>query len=84
MIKVSPRDQIGQRRWDTYQVLVGALVELPLKGTALIQLMVVVVEALPVVGELLEAMLVEVVDPIQRPMISIRSLIWDSNLPPGA
>lgn len=73
--------QIGQRRRDTYQVLVGALVELPLKGTALVQLVIVVVEALPVVGELLEAMLAEVVDPIHRPMVSMRDLIHDSSLP---
>lgn len=36
----------------TYQVIVNALVELPLGGTALPELLVSVVEALPVLAEL--------------------------------
>lgn len=45
-----------------YQILVNTLVELPLGGAALPELVVVVVEALPVGAELLQAGLVDVVD----------------------
>lgn len=46
----------------TYQVLVDTLVELPLILAALPQLVVVVVKALPVLAELVEAVLVDVLD----------------------
>jgi hypothetical protein len=46
----------------THQVLVDTLVQLPLIGTALPQLLVVVFEALPVGAELLEAGLVDVLE----------------------
>lgn len=48
----------------THQVIKDTLVEPPLKGAALPQLVVVVVEALPVVGELLKAVLVDVLDTV--------------------
>lgn len=47
---------------DTYQVLVDTLVELPLGRSALPQLVVVVVKALPVLAELFEAALVDILD----------------------
>jgi hypothetical protein len=46
----------------THQVLVDTLVQLPLIGTALPQLLVVVFEALPVGAELLETGLVDVLE----------------------
>jgi hypothetical protein len=46
----------------THQVLVDTLVQLPLIGAALPQLLVVVFEALPVGAELLEAGLVDVLE----------------------
>lgn len=46
-----------------YQVLVDAFVELPLGGPALPQLVVVVIQALPVAAKLLQAGLVDVVNP---------------------
>ena len=46
----------------THQVLVDTLVQLPLIGAALPQLLVVVLEALPVGAELLETGLVDVLE----------------------
>ena len=48
----------------SYQILVSTLVKPPLKGSTLPQLVVMVVEALPVVAELLETLGIEVVDPV--------------------
>jgi hypothetical protein len=48
----------------TYQVVEYTLVERPLELPALPQLLVVVVEALPVLAELCQAVLVHVVQPI--------------------
>lgn len=47
---------------ETYQVLKDTLVQLPLRRSALPQLVVVVLQASPVAAELLEARLVDVVD----------------------
>ncbi len=54
---------IRPRRDSAYQLLKGALVELPLGRPTLPQLLVVVLEALPVRPELFEARLVDVVQP---------------------
>lgn len=48
----------------TYQVLVDALVEPPLLGAALPQLLVAVLEAEPVPAELVQAVRVDILDPI--------------------
>ena len=61
--KVSGWSCPGGTVWETHQVVVDTLVELPLGGAALPQLLVVVFEALPVGAELLEAGLVDVLDP---------------------
>jgi hypothetical protein len=50
----------------THQVVVDALVELPLERTTLPELVVGVVEALPVVAELLQTVRVDVINPIHR------------------
>lgn len=50
----------------TYQVLVDALVELPLSGAALPQLVIPVVEALPVFAEFGEAVRVDVLDAVDQ------------------
>src|SRR5689334_22205139 len=51
---------------ETHQVVVDTLVELPLGGAALPQLLVVVFEALPVGAELLEAGLVDVLESVAQ------------------
>lgn len=48
----------------TYQVLVDALVEPPLLGAALPQLLVAVLEAEPVPAELVQAVRVDVLEPV--------------------
>lgn len=50
----------------TYQVIVDALVQLPLGGTALPKLLVVVLEALPMGAKLLQTGLVDVLQPSSR------------------
>lgn len=48
----------------TDQILKDTLIEPPLKRTALPELVVVVFETFPVVGKLLEAMLVQIIDAV--------------------
>ena len=74
----------------TYQVVEHALVERPLKLPALPQLLVVVVEALPVLAELCQAVLVHVVQPVipVRNTFSSRTFSGSNSLmfsfkPPG-
>jgi len=52
----------------TYRVLENTLVQLPLGRSALPQLVVVIVEALPVGTELLQAGLVDIVDSTRVPV----------------
>ncbi len=55
----------------THQLLVDTLVQLPLGGAALPQLLVVVFETLPVIPERLEAGLVDVLQPREtKPSVS--------------
>jgi hypothetical protein len=49
----------------TYQIVKHTLVQLPLGLAALPELLVVVLEALPVFPEFLKAVLVDVFDPVQ-------------------
>jgi hypothetical protein len=51
---------------DTYQIVVHTLVELPLRRTTLPQLMVPVVQALPVLAELGQAVGVDVLDTVHE------------------
>lgn len=52
--------------WLSYQIVVDALVELPLSRTALPQLVISVVEALPVLAELSQAVGVDVLDTVDH------------------
>ena len=62
---VASRLQCSDARFRlAYQVVEHALVEGPLELPALPQLLVVVVEALPVLAELCQAVLVHVVQPV--------------------
>jgi hypothetical protein len=54
----------------TYQVIENTLVQLPLGLTALPQLLVVVLKTLPVLAELFQAVLVDVLDPVQVQAVS--------------
>lgn len=59
----------------TYRVLENTLVQLPLGRSALPQLVVVIVEALPVGTELLQAGLVDIVDAVRVPVVSIHAVV---------
>lgn len=63
----------------TYQVLVDALVEPPLLGAALPQLLVAVLEAEPVPAELVQAVRVDVLEPV----LTALALAHPSHLPPS-
>ena len=68
---------------ETHQVVKDTLVQLPLGGATLPELMVPVVQALPVLAELGEAVGVDVLDP--APMVSNRSTSSANTLlPPSA
>lgn len=62
----------------TYQVVKDTLVELPLSRAALPQLVVAVVEALPVLAELSQAVGVDILDTIVSSLVTvlIEMLIW--------
>ena len=49
---------------ETYQVLVDALVEPPLLGAALPQLLVAILEAEPVPAELVQAVRIDILEPV--------------------
>ena len=57
----------------TYRVLENTLVQLPLGRSALPQLVVVIVEALPVGTELFQTGLVDIVDAVRVPVVSIHA-----------
>lgn len=58
----------------TYQVVEHALVQLPFVLAALPELVVVVVEALPVLAELVKAVLVDIVNPKRQFDVSVHVL----------
>lgn len=57
--------------WGTCQFLKDTAVELPFRGSALPELLVVVLETAPVSPEFLEAGFIDILDPIQRVSVKI-------------
>ena len=68
--------QIEKQRNDTYQLVEYAAVQPPLLGPAVPELVVLVVQALPVSPELVQAVVVEVLDAIRKVSLVFACTQW--------